>query len=63
MEQLQIKILVDVLKYMADKIRDGMGDIANGIREHAHATYLLAQATAGEVDQVEEQGHTSLSDT
>lgn len=63
MEQIQIRILTDVLKYTADKIRDGMGDIANGIREHAHATYLLAQATAGESADDEEQGHTSLSDT
>ena len=60
---METRYVVEVTKYLADQLRAGMGDIADGIRQHAQATYLLAKATAGEIDQEEEQGPTSLSDT
>lgn len=59
---METKYVVEVTKYLADQLRAGMGDIADGIRQHAQATYLLAQATAGELDEEEAEGPKSLSD-
>lgn len=47
---------------MESEFIQALNRIADAIERNAEATYLLAQATAGEADQEEEQGHTSLSD-